>query len=120
MGLFKDVRKLSKMGKEMSKDYDPVSQLREASDQMQQMTAQNELLARGTPAEATVVGMRDTGMQVNLQPVVEVDLTVFPAFSVAFAASATVQGHAQLSTLSPGSIVQVRYDPADPSTVVIG
>jgi len=120
MGFFKDVRQLSKMGKEMSKDFDPASQLRDASNQMRQMAAQNELLVTGTPAEATVIALRDTGMEVNLQPVIEVDLTVFPAAGVAFPATATMQGHAQLATLSRGATVRVRYDPADPTIVAIG
>lgn len=120
MGLFKDARKLSKMGKEMSKDYDPVAQMRQANQQMQQMTTQNNLMTNGTPAQATVVALRDTGMQVNLQPVMEVDLTVFPADGPPFPATATTQGHAQLAMLTPGTSVQVRYDPANRATVSIG
>lgn len=120
MGFFKDVGKLSKMGKEMSKDHDPAAQMRQAKQQMDAMTAQNQLLTSGTSAQATVTALRDTGMEVNLQPVIEVDLTVFPAAGPPFPATATTQGHAQLAALQPGTTVPVRYDPANPSTVAIG
>ncbi len=121
MGFFKDARQLSKMGKEMSKDYDPAAQMRQASQQMQQMTQQSQLLVNGTPARATVTALRDTGTEINLQPVIEVDLTVFPDGGGApFPATATTQGHAQLATLTPGATVAVRYDPADPTTVTLG
>ncbi len=120
MGLFKNLRQLSKMSNEIAKDFDPVAQMRDASGRMQQMAAQNELLVNGTAADATVVALRDTGMEVNLQPVLEVDLTVFPAAGPPFAATTTTQGHAQLATLTPGSTVRVRYDPNDPTTVAIG
>lgn len=120
MGLFKNIRQLSKMSKEIAQDFDPAAQMRDASNRMQQMTKQNELLTTGTQADATVVALRETGMEVNLQPVLEVDLTVFPAAGVPFPSTATTQGHAHIAMLTPGATIRVRDDPADPSTVVIG
>lgn len=119
MGLFKDLRNVSKMGKEISKDFDPAAQMRAANAQMQQMTAQNQLAATGLVATATVNALRDTGTQINYQPVLEVDVTVFPAGGAPFPATATVNGHAILATLTPGSTVSVRYDPANPSIVAL-
>ncbi len=120
MGFFKDVRKLTKTSKEVSKDFDPAAQMRQATEQMQQMTQQSQLIATGVLAQATVNGVRDTGTHINLQPVVEVDLTVFPSTGPPFAATVTTQGHAQLASLQPGITVQVHYDPGDHNAVAIG
>ncbi|MEO1055971.1 MAG: DUF3592 domain-containing protein [Actinomycetota bacterium] len=120
MGFFKDVKKLQQQGKEISKGYDPVAQMKAASASMQQMTQQTNLLATGIPATATVNELRDTGMEVNLQPIMEVDVTVFPTDGAPFPATARTQGHGVIAGLAPGTQVQVRYDPADPSVVAIG
>ncbi|NND74498.1 MAG: hypothetical protein HKN44_05785 [Ilumatobacter sp.] len=119
MGFFKDLRKVSKMGKEMAEDFDPAAQMRTANEQMQQMTTQNQLAATGLVATATVNALRDTGTQINYQPVLEVDVTVLPDGGAPFPATATVNGHAILASLTPGSTVSVRYDPADPSVVAL-
>ncbi|MEM9515967.1 MAG: DUF3592 domain-containing protein [Actinomycetota bacterium] len=120
MGFFKDVKKLQQQGKEISKGYDPVAQMKAASASMQQMTQQTDLLATGIPATATVNELRDTGMEVNLQPITEVDVTVFPADGAPFPATARTQGHGVIAGLAPGTQVQVRYDPTNPSVVAIG
>ncbi|MEM8618597.1 MAG: hypothetical protein AAGF73_02635 [Actinomycetota bacterium] len=120
MGFFKDVKKLQQQSKEISKGYDPVAQVKAASASMQQMTQQTNLLATGVPATATVNELRDTGMEVNLQPIMEVDVTVFPAAGAPFPATARTQGHAVIASLTPGTQVNVHYDPADPSVVAIG
>ncbi len=119
MGFLKDLRHLSALGKEASKDYDPAAQLRVATAQMNQMAAQSRLAQAGSDASAIVVALHDTRTQINLQPVMEVELTVMAPGRVPFAATATMIGHAQLGLLVPGAQVAVRYDDADPSTVVI-
>ena len=119
MGFMKDLRDLNKLGKEASKDHDPAAQMRAATAQMNQMAAQSRLAHSGAEATATVVALRDTGTQVNLQPVTEVDLTVVPLGALPFAATAPVFGQAQLAGLVPGGTVRVRYDPAEPGTIVI-
>ena len=86
---------------------------------MNQMAAQSRLANSGIEAVATVVTLRDTGTQINLQPLTEVDLTVVPPGGIAFPATATVIGHAQLAVLAPGGTVRVRYDPAQPQTIAI-
>ena len=119
MGFFKDLNKLQKQGKELTKDWDPAARMREASAQMQRMAQQGELMTSGVRATATINALRDTGTEVNLQPVIEVDVTVFPDGGAPFPATATTQGHAALASLSPGAQVVVRYDPADPGVAVI-
>ena len=119
MGLFKDVRKLQKAGKEASAGYDPVAQMKAASAQMQQVTKQQQIAATGVPAPATVTALRDTGTEINLQPLTAVDITVFPAALPPFPSSMSVVGHAALSGLVVGSQINVRYDPTDPSSAVL-
>ena len=119
MGFMKDIRDLNKLGKEAQKDFDPAAQMRAATAQMQQMTAQTNLASSGTAATATVVAIRDTGTMVNYMPVVEVDVLVRPDGGVPWPATAVNVGHARLAGLSPGVSITVRFDPADPSTVAL-
>jgi hypothetical protein len=118
MGIFKDVRKLQKAGKEMSAGYDPVAQMKAASAQMQQVTKQQQLVTDGTAATATVNALRDTGSEINMQPLTAVEITIFPAGMPPFPSSMSVVGHAALSGLAVGSRINVKYDPADPNTAV--
>lgn len=119
MGLFKNVRDLQKLGKEASKNHDPAAQMRAAKAQMEQMTQQANLVSSPTAvtAPASVGAVRDTGMLVDHQPVVEVDVTVMPAGGAPFPATVRVQGVAALMSLSTGSTVTVRYEPSNPATV---
>jgi hypothetical protein len=119
MGFLRDVRKLSKVSKEASKGFDPAAQMRSATASMQQMTAQQRIASSGSSAPAKVIAVRDTGTMINYQPVVEVDVLVTPDGSVPWPATATSMGHARLAGLAPGASVTIRYDPADPSTVVL-
>ena len=115
MGLFKDVRKMSALGKEASKNFDPAAQMRDARAQMQQLTQQQELAASPTAlrSPATVVGVRDTGTMVNMQPLFECDVTVRPAGGAPFPATVGVMGAARLTMLQPGSEVVVVHEPGD-------
>ena len=88
MGFFKDVRKLNKMGKETYQQMDVQVQLDQASasmDQAQQYMAQQTAAAQaatgpgaGIPGSATITAVRPTGMLLNFNPVVELDLLVTP------------------------------------------
>jgi hypothetical protein len=119
MGFMKDIRDLKKLSKEVSNDFDPAAQMRAATQQMQQMTAQTNLASSGTAANASVVAIRDTGTMVNYMPVVEVDVLVMPDDGVPWPATAVNVGHARLAGLRPGMPITVRFDPADPSTVAL-
>lgn len=88
MGFFKDVRKLNKMGKEQYMNMDVQGQMQQAQASMAQaqqfmaqQTAAAEMRTRpenGVSGTATITAVRPTGMLVNYQPVVEVDLLVAP------------------------------------------
>ncbi len=88
MGFFKDMRKLNKKGKEQYMNMDVQGQMQQAQASMTQaqqfmaqQTAAAEMRTRpenGVSGTATVTAVRPTGMLVNYQPVVEVDLLVAP------------------------------------------
>ncbi|HEY8544589.1 MAG TPA: hypothetical protein VIL36_06065 [Acidimicrobiales bacterium] len=88
MGFFKDIRKLNKLGKEQYMNMDVAGQVQQAQASMaqaQQLMAQQAQAAEmrvrpenGIAGTATVTAVRPTGMLVNYQPVVEVDLLVTP------------------------------------------
>jgi hypothetical protein len=122
MGVFKDIRTLTKQAKEIDKTYDPGAQMRAGRERMQQMngwmaqqTEQAGLATTGTPAQATITSTRDTGTLVNYQPVLELDLLVLldgrPPFPVQVQ---TPVGPALLHRAVPGATVVVRVDPSDP------
>ena len=127
MGFFKDVHELKKMGKEASKNFDAKSTMADGMARMQaanqmlaQQTASVQLATTGEPATAQVIAARDTGTQLNFQPVLEIDLLVTregqPPYPV------TVQqmvANAQLGLFAPGSTLAVKVDPANPTTVLL-
>lgn len=125
MGFLKDIRTLNRQAKEIRKDWDPAAQLaagmqqmQAASRMMEQQTAALQLGATGEVAQAQVVAARETGMQLNLQPVLDIDLLVHrdgvPPYPV------TVRrpvAQAHLGRLVPGTVLPARVDPANPATV---
>lgn len=128
MGFFKDVNELRKMGKEASNNFDAkatmadgMARMQAAQEMLAQQTAAATLATTGEAATAQVLASRDTGSQVNMQPIVEVDLMVTrstggPPYP------ATVRQmipNAQLGLVAPGSTIAVKIDPANPQTVLI-
>jgi hypothetical protein len=85
MGMFKDMRDLSRTGKQMKKERggslqmmkDGLAQANQALQQVQSDQALAEKLANeGVDATATINGMQATGKNVNMQPELQFDLTV--------------------------------------------
>src|SRR4029077_5425628 len=85
MGMFKDMRDLSKTGKQMKKERggslkmmkDGLAQANQAVQQVQSDQALAEKLANeGVDGTATINGMQATGKNVNMQPELQFDLTV--------------------------------------------
>jgi len=128
MGFFKDVHELKKMGKEASKNFDAKStmaagmeRMQAAQEMMATQTVAAQLATTGESATAQVLASRDTGTQINMQPIVEVDLLVTRSTGGA-PYPATVRQmipNAQLGLVAPGSTIAVKIDPANPSTVLI-
>lgn len=127
MGLFKNVRDLQKQANEISKDWDPAQQMKDGMAQMQaatqamaQQTQAANVALTGTPAKATVVGVRQTGAMVNYQPTLELDLTVFPEAGTPYPATVTqVVEQVYLGRAVAGQQVAVKVDPQNPQTVWI-
>jgi hypothetical protein len=128
MGFFKDINTLKKQAKEIDKTFDPGAQMRAgkqkmaaAQEMMAQQTAAMRLSTTGETAQAQIVASRDTGMQVNLQPMLEIDLLVMRDGQPPYPATVRqMVAQSQLGLIAPGSMVSVRIDPADPSTVLLG
>jgi hypothetical protein len=119
MGFFKDLKKLSDQGKEMSKTFDPGAQMVQAKAAMEaagqtmaEQTAAATLAASGEPATAQVNLARDTGQLLNMQPVIEMSLLVFlegqPPYPVTLR---QVVPLAQMGRLTAGARLAVKVDP---------
>ena len=119
MGLFRDVRKLTWVAKELQRDHDPAEQMRNARSQMQQLTYQSLLASSPTAlrSPATVVEVRNTETTMNAQQLFDCDVTVRPAAGVPFAATIAVHGAAKLTMLQPGAEVTVLHEPNDAGRV---
>jgi hypothetical protein len=128
MGFLKDINTLKKQAKEIEKTFDPGAHMREgkqrmaaAQEMMAQQTAAMQLATTGEDATAQVVAARDTGTQINLQPILEIDLLVIRDGQPPYPATVRrMVAQAQLGLVAAGSTVSVRVDPANPETVLLG
>jgi hypothetical protein len=73
------------------------------------------LMATGTPGEATVISLQDTGMRINDNPRVTLVLAVrIPNYAPYQIAKTVTIPLINLSQVQPGAVVQVVADPNDP------
>jgi hypothetical protein len=80
-----------------------------------------QLATTGEDATAQVVAARDSGTQINLQPILEIDLLVMRDGQPPYPATVRqMVAQAQLGLVAAGSAVSVRVDPANPETVLPG
>jgi hypothetical protein len=127
MGLFKNVRDLQKQSKELNKNWDmgatlgnAQAQMQSANEMMAQQTAAANAATNGVAATATVVAVRDGGGMVNMQPIIEVDLTVLPDGLPPYPATVKqVIPQTQLVRAQAGATVPVKVDPNDPASIWI-
>lgn len=129
MGMFKDMRDLSKTGKQMKKERGGSLQmmkdgLAQANQAMQQVQADQELAERlaneGVDGTATIVQMVATGKNVNMQPELQFQLTVDVNGSQSNVTHTQVVSPAIIGRLQPGATVPVKVDPNDHSQLMIG
>lgn len=129
MGMFKDMRDLSKTGKQMKKERggslqmmkDGLAQANQAVQQVQSDQALAEKLANGgIDATATINQMQATGKTVNMQPELQFDLTVDIGGSQSQVTHVQVVSPAIIGQLQPGAQVPVKVDPDDHSQLMIG
>lgn len=78
------------------------------------------ILAIGTPAQATIVQLVDTGTRINDDPVVEFVLEVRPDGRAAYSARTRgLVSPLDIPAVQPGRVVPVKFDPHDPSRVAL-
>jgi hypothetical protein len=133
MGLFKDMRNLQKQAKEMTppEHRGMMGGLRAAKDGMAQasemlgsMQADQQkaqhLMASGRQGSAVITEVRQTGMFVNENPQVEMDLQVtvegLPSYTVTHR---QVIAQIAIPQFQPGATVPVRVDPEEPQSLII-
>ena len=82
--------------------------------------ADRQLMQTGVPAQATIVRIWETGVQVNMSPQVGMLLEVQPPGQPPFQAETkTVISQLMIPQFQPGAIVPVKYDPTDNSKIVL-
>jgi hypothetical protein len=127
MGLFKSAFEIQRQAKEISKNWDPAAQMAEAqarmaatNEMLAKQTAASRLAVSGTDAAASVVAASETGTFLNMQPVLDIDLTVMPPGQPPFAVRVRQPvGITHVAALRPGAPLRVKFDPADRTTVWI-
>jgi hypothetical protein len=79
------------------------------------------LMANGRQGSATIEAIRDTGLTVNDNPTVELELSVSLEGSAAYGVThkQTISRIA-IPSFQPGATVPVRVDPVDPLSLMIG
>jgi uncharacterized protein DUF3592 len=129
MGMFKDMRDLSKAGKQMKKERGGSLKmmkdgLAQANQMVQGVQADQELAERlaneGVDGTATIVSMQATGANINMQPELQFQLTVDVGGSQSTVTHTQVVSPAVIGQLQPGAQVPVRVDPNDHSQLMIG
>jgi hypothetical protein len=129
MGMFKDMRDLSKAGKQMKKERGGSLKmmkdgLAQANEMVQGVQADQELAERlaneGVDGTATIVSMQATGANINMQPELQFQLTVDVGGSQSTVTHTQVVSPAVIGQLQPGAQVPVKVDPNDHSQLMIG
>ena len=129
MGMFKDMRDLSKTGKQMKKERGGSLKmmkdgLAQANEMVQGVQADQELAERlandGVDGTATIISMVATGATINMQPQLQFQMSVDVGGSVSTVTHVQAVSPAIIGQLQPGAQVPVRVDPADHSQLMIG
>ena len=129
MGMFKDMRDLSKAGKQMKKERGGSLQmmkdgLAQANQAVQQVQTDQELAERlaneGVDGTATIEQLVATGKTVNMQPELQFQMTVDVNGSQSQVTHTQVVSPAIIGQLQPGAQVPVKVDPNDHSQLMIG
>jgi hypothetical protein len=134
MGFLKDIRNLQKQAEAMTPPEhrgitggframrDGVAQANQVlGDLHADGNKAQHLMVNGRVASATIAAVRDTGMTINDNPTVELDLNV----SLDGGAPYLVTHRQTISRIAipsfqPGATVPVRVDPADQTSLMIG
>jgi hypothetical protein len=129
MGMFKDMRDLTKAGKKIKKEQggslkmmkDGLAQANQAVQQVQGDQALAERLANdGVDGIATIQQMVATGKTVNMQPELELQMSVEVNGTQSDVTHTQVVSPAIIGQLQPGAQVPVKVDPSDHTQLMIG
>lgn len=78
------------------------------------------LMSTGADAQATILGLQQTGTFVNNNPQVVLTLEVTPPGQPSFQAQAsTIIPLVAVPQVQPGNVINVKYDPTDHSKVMV-
>jgi flagellar capping protein FliD len=127
MGLFKNMRDLTKQAQEIQANMDVGAQLAdaqtrmaEANQMMAEQTAAANAAVTGVDATAMIVEVRQGAGMINYQPMIEVDLTVMPDGLPPYPVTVKqVAPLVQLAQVKAGASVHVKVDPNNPAAVWI-
>jgi hypothetical protein len=129
MGMFKDMRDLTKAGNQMKKERGGSLKmmkdgLAQANEMVQGVQADQELAERlaneGVDGTATIVSMQATGANINMQPELLFQLSLDVNGSTSEVQHKQVVSPAVIGQLQPGAQVPVKVDPNDHSQLMIG
>ncbi|HTX68448.1 MAG TPA: hypothetical protein VMH50_04805 [Thermoleophilia bacterium] len=132
MGIFKDLRDLRQTTNDIEREQfgttNPfkigLQSMHELGEQVGKLKEYEEATAGvpadGVPGEATITAARDSGVQVNNMPMLEMDLQVTVGGGEPYAATVRrVVQHAELGRFQVGATVPVTVDPQNREVVVI-
>jgi hypothetical protein len=127
MGVFKSMTDLLRQAKEIEAGWDVGAQLQDAQSRLAAMnqtmaaqTAAANLALTGVDGVATITAVRQGAGLVNMQPLIELDLTVLPEGLPPYPVTvAQVVPMTHLALARPGATVHVRTDPNDRTLVWI-
>jgi len=90
-------------------------------DRMSGVSETKALQATGVAAEATVLRIWDTGITVNQDPVIGMEVEVRPADGKSWKATIpkSLISRLDIPHFQPGRVVDVRYDPHDTARVAL-
>jgi len=84
------------------------------------MGQQSKLLQTGVPAQGVITRLWDTGVTINNNPEIGLEVQVTPSTGMTFIAKTKkVISRLETSYYQPGTAVQVRYNPDDTSKIAI-
>lgn len=82
--------------------------------------AERKLIETGIAAPATIVAVNQTGMFVNHNPQVRIDLEVVPPDGEPYTTAVVkVMQMVHLAQLQTGKVIEVRFDPENPKRLAI-
>lgn len=134
MGFFKDIRNLQKQAEAMTPPEhrgvvggframkDGVAQANQMIGELGEEQAKAQrLMSVGVVGQAVIDGVAHTGVTVNENPKIMLDLTVTVPGNAPYKAALTqVVSRIAMGSFQTGSTVPVRVDPEDPQVLMIG